>query len=131
MNMAMKFAALGIVAAVLSVAIRKQVPELSALLIVCAGLVIVSSCAEALHSAIGFIDKLNDISGIAPEITLPVVKVAGIAVVTRLSGDFCRDVNESSLASTVELGGILVSLLTIVPLISAVLDLLFGLLKGI
>lgn len=127
----MRVAALGIVAAVLSVTIRKQVPELSALLTVCAGLIIISACTEEFRSAVDLIKTLSNISGLSSEIVLPVVKVTGIAVVTKLSGDFCRDTKESALASAVELGGMLLSLLTIVPLVSSVLDLMVGLLKGI
>ena len=58
----------------------------------------------------------------------PVIKTAGIAIVTRLAADFCKDAKEGGLASAVELAGTALSLAAVLPLMGAVLDVLSGLL---
>lgn len=127
MSTAVKVAAMGIIASVLSLLLRKNTPELSLLLALCAGVIIIFYCADGISAAVGFMRRLSETGGLMPEIVSPVLKVTGIAAVTRLSGDFCRDAKESALASAVELGGTMLSMLTLVPLMSSVLDLLIDL----
>ena len=56
------------------------------------------------------------------------MKTAGIAIVTRLAADFCKDAKEGGLASAVELGGTALALGAALPLMTAVLDVLSQLL---
>lgn len=123
MNDVVKVAATGIVAAVCAIAIRKQVPELSALLAVCAGAIILLYCVGTFSAVKEFMDELTDLGGVSPGITAPVIKVTGIAIVTRISADFCRDAKENALAATVELAGGIIALLAVLPLMSFVLEL--------
>lgn len=117
-------AAAGIISAVCAVIVRKQVPELGMLLAICAGVMILLSCSGALSVVIDFVDELVTVGGIAPGIVAPVLKVMGISVVVRLSADFCKDAKEGAVATAVETVGAVLSLVAVLPLISAVLDLL-------
>ena len=67
------------------------------------------------------------ISGLSPQVVGPVVKTAGVAIVTRLSADFCKDAGEGGLASAVELAGTVLALAAVLPLMTAVVDTLTGL----
>lgn len=124
----MKVAAAGIIAAILAIVVRKQAPELAVVLAICAGAMILLYCSGALAAAVDFMEKLVKTGGLAPELIAPVVKVTGIAIVTRLAADFCRDAKESALAAVVETAGSALALLAVLPLMSAVLDLLGALL---
>ena len=119
-----KVAAAAIAAAVCAVVVRRQVPELSLSLTICAGVVILLYCSGALTAAIELMDKLVEAGGLSGQVVEPVIKTAGIAVITRLAADFCRDAKESGLASAVELAGTALALVTVLPLMSAVVDLL-------
>ena len=121
-------AALGVISAVCAVVVRKQVPELALLLTICAGSIILLRCLGVLKTVVGFMEKLAEMGGMEAEIAAPVIKVSGIALVTRVGADFCRDAKESALAAAVETGGALFALLAVIPLMSAVLDLLSTLL---
>ena len=123
-----KVAAAAIAAAVCAVTVRKQAPELSLALTVCAGALIVLYCSGALSAAVELMDKLVEAGGLSGQVVEPVIKTAGIAIITRLAADFCRDAKESGLASAVELAGTALALVTVLPLMSAVVDLLTGLL---
>lgn len=120
----MKVAATGIIAAICAIVVRKQVPELAILLAICAGVMILLYCSGALAAVTGFVDELVEAGGVTPGIIAPVVKVTGIAIVTRLASDFCKDAKEGALAVAVETAGAIIALLAVLPLMSAVLELL-------
>ena len=122
-----KVAAAAVAAAVCAVTVRKQAPELGMALVICAGAVILLYCSGALSSAMELMDKLTEAGGLSGQVAEPVIKTAGIAIVTRLAADFCRDAKEGGLASAVELAGTALALVTVLPLMSAVVDLLTGL----
>ena len=94
---------------------------------VCAGAVILLYCSGALRAAVGLMDKLVEVGGLSAQVVEPVMKTAGIAIVTRLSADFCRDAKEGGLASAVELAGTALALVAVLPLMSAVIEMLTGL----
>ena len=123
----MKVAAAALAAAVCAVVVRKQAPELCMVLAVCAGAVILLYCSGALRAAVGLMDKLVEVGGLSAQVVEPVMKTAGIAIVTRLSADFCRDAKEGGLASAVELAGTALALVAVLPLMSAVIEMLTGL----
>ena len=122
-----KVAAAAIAAAVCAVTVRKQAPELGLALTICAGTVILLYCSGALSAAMELMDKLVEAGGLSGQVVEPVIKTSGIAIVTRLTADFCRDAKEGGLASAVELAGTALALVTVLPLMSAVVDLLAGL----
>ena len=122
-----KVAAAAIAAAVCAVTVRRQAPELGMALVICAGAVILLYCSGALSSAMELMDKLTEAGGLSGQVVEPVIKTAGIAIVTRLAADFCRDAKEGGLASAVELAGTALALVTVLPLMAAVVDLLTGL----
>ena len=62
-----------------------------------------------------------------PEITLlltPLYKTVGIALVVKVGGGLCRDAGESALAAALEFAGTVCALLTALPLLRAVLELI-------
>lgn len=128
MNDVMKVAAAGIIAAICAMVVRKQAPELAIVLAICAGALILLYCSGALRAAVAFMERLVEAGGLSPQVISPVVKVTGIAIVTRLSADFCRDAKESALAAVVETAGSALALLTVLPLMASVLELLRDLL---
>lgn len=119
-----KIAAAAIAAAVCAVVVRKQAPELGLVLAACAGAVILLYCSGAFRAVVELMDKLAQAGGLSTQVVEPVMKTAGIAIVTRLAADFCRDAKEGGLASAVELAGMALALVTVLPLMSAVVEVL-------
>ena len=85
-------------------------------------------CSGALTAVVELADKLAQTGGLSAQVVEPVMKTAGIAIVTRLTADFCKDAQEGGLASAVELAGTALALAAALPLVSMVLDLLVQLL---
>lgn len=128
MNEVGKVAAIAVVAALCAAVVKKQAPEIAAVLALAAGSLILLSCVQGLSTVMDFVGELSDLGGLSPAVVKPVVKVAGIAVVAKIAGDVCKDANEGGLASFVETAGTILALLTSIPLMTAVLSTLTGLL---
>ena len=128
MSGVVKIAAAAVAAAMCAVVVRKQSPEIALVLGVGACALIVLSCSGALESVVELTDKLAQAGGLSAQVVEPVMKTAGIAIVTRLASDFCKDAKEGGLASAVELGGTALALAAVLPLMTAVLDVLTQLL---
>ncbi len=123
-----KIAAAAVTAALCAVVVRKQSPEIAFALGVGACALVVLYCSGALTAVMNLADKLAQTGGLSAQVVEPVMKTTGIAIVTRLAADFCKDAQEGGLASAVELSGTALALAAALPLMSAVLDVLIQLL---
>lgn len=117
-------AAVAIISSVCAVVVRRYMPELSLLLVMCAGAGILLFCSGALKTVTEFADKLIKIGNLSNGVIAPAIKITGIAFVTQIGAHFCKDAKEATLAMAVETAGSVFALLTVLPLMSAVLDLL-------
>ena len=124
----LKIAVLGVAAALCAVVVRKSAAELGLVLALAAGAVILSGALGALEAVRELMDTLADTAGLSPAVVAPVLKSAGIAVLTRLSAELCRDAKESGIAAFVETAGAASALFVALPLLRTVLSMVTGLL---
>ena len=111
-------------AAVLSLTLRKENPEL-ALLVSAAG------CAAVLVLILQWFEPVLDLgrslcekAGLDEKLTEPLWKAAGIGLLTQAASSVCADAGQSALSKLVEIGGGLLCLVLCLPLLEAVLALL-------
>ena len=112
-----KIAAVGIIAAILTVIIRRTNPETALQLSIAAGVMIVLMAASELAEAVGFIEELRGELGEAYDALGDVVKIIGIAYIAEFSTSALRDAGEGAIASKVELAGKLIIAVMTLPLI--------------
>lgn len=124
----LKVAAVGVAAALCAVVVRKNVRELGLALALAAGAIILAFALGAVGSVRAFMERLGDLAGLSPAVLEPVMKTVGIALVTRLASEVCRDAGEGGIASAVEITGAVLALFVALPLLEAVLDTVTGLL---
>jgi len=122
MNQIIGISAAVIATALCCVVLRKQTPELSTVLSITGGVLIIAALFPTLRSVIGFLSDLSEQAGLSKAILAPVLKVTGISIVTKTAGDICRDAQESGLAAFLEIGGVILALASTVPLAQAVLN---------
>lgn len=130
MSDAIRLAAVGVAAAVCAVVLKKQTPELGLALVLMAGAVILGFALSSLRQVTDFMDELAEFAGLSPAVLAPVMKVVGIAVVSRTAGEVCRDAGEGGLSVFVETAAAALALAVTVPMLRAVLDMLAGLMQG-
>lgn len=124
----LKVAAVGVAAALCAVVVRKNVRELGLALALAAGAMILAFALGAVGSVRAFMERLGDLAGLSPAVLEPVMKTVGIALVTKLAAEVCRDAGEGGIASAVEIAGAVLALFVALPLLEAVLDTVTGLL---
>ena len=128
MEEALKVAAVAVAAALCAVVVRKQAPEIGIALILAAGAVILGLALGSAGQVLSLMDTLTETAGLSPAVLAPVLKTAGIAIVTRVSAEVCRDAGEGGAASFVEVAGAMLALVVALPLLEAVLRTVTGLL---
>lgn len=124
MESVVKIAAVAIIAALCAVVVKKQVPELGLVLGLLAGALILSFSIPALKNVKELMETLADTAGLSPAVLMPVVKTVGIAIVTKLAAEVCRDAKEGGIAAFVETAGAAGALLVCLPLMEAVLSMI-------
>ena len=126
-------AALGLslclVGALLAVVVRRGSPELALLLTLAAAAAVLLALAEPVRELMTFLTELGERSGIPETLFVPLYKTLGIALVVRVGAGLCRDAGESALGSVVEMAGAVCAMLTALPLLRAVLDMLLELME--
>ena len=73
-------------------------------------------------------DELGELIGLSPAVLAPVLKTVGIAILTRIAAELCRDAGEGGIAAAAETAGAAAAVLTALPLLRAVLSTITGLL---
>ncbi len=124
MESVVKIAAVAIIAALCAVVVKKQAPELGLVLGLLAGALILSFSIPALKNVKELMETLADTAGLSPAVLMPVVKTVGIAIVTKLAAEVCRDAKEGGIAAFVETAGAAGALLVCLPLMEAVLSMI-------
>ena len=125
MEQVFQVTALCLVGALLAVVVRRGSPEMALLLTLGAAVVVLLFLAGPLGELLGFLGELGERSGISQELFVPLYKTVAIALVVKVGGDLCRDAGESALAAVLETAGAVCALLTALPLLRAVLSLLW------
>lgn len=128
MESIIKIAAVAAAAALCAVVVKKQAPELGLVLGLVAGALILTLSLDAWQGVRNLMDTLADTAGLSPAVLAPVIKTVGIAIITRLTAEVCRDAKEGGIAAFLETAGAAAALFVCLPLIETVLAMVTGLL---
>ena len=128
MEEVLKVAAIAVAAALCAVVVKKNAQEVGVVLALAAGALILTLSLGAVEGVRELMDDLAGTAGLSPAVLAPVIKTVGIAILTRIAAEVCRDARESGIAAFVEVSGAALSLFVALPLLRAVLDTVMGLL---
>lgn len=123
-----RLTATAMVCAVLVVFLRPRAGELSLLLGLGGSLYLGLSLLGGLGTVLDLVRELAELSGVDPLLLGPLLRTSGIALVTGIGAQHCRDAQAGALALTLELCGGVCALGAALPLLRAVLDLIQSLL---
>jgi stage III sporulation protein AD len=126
----LKFAFVGIICAVLTVVVRQSKPEL-AIVVQLAGVTVIAFLAiEYLRNIFEQTNELFYGTELLSDGYLSLlVKILGIAVVTKIGSDICTDSSNTALATVVELVGKTIILAMCMSLIKTLAELAKGMLE--
>ena len=118
-----------VVAAFLAVMLRQQRPEQAMAVSLAAGIGILALVLSKALPVIGTLRELLSTAALPEEYGAILFKALGICLLTQLAADAWKDAGESALASVVETAGAVCALLVALPLMRAVLSLLWELMQ--
>ena len=124
MELMLKIAAGAVAAVLCAVTLRKNGVEFAVLIVLAAGVWILTMAADALGETVDTLSRLARVAGMENELMRPVIKVVGVSVITRVAGESCRGAGESGIAAFVEVAGVFLALAAALPLVHAVVDML-------
>ena len=124
MESIMQIAAIAVAAALCAAVVKKQMPEIGAVLALVTGVLILLLSYPAIKSVKELMEALSETAGLAPAILTPVIKTAGIGIITKVAAELCRDAKESGIASFLETAGAALALVVCIPLVEAVLSMI-------
>ncbi|MCL2568653.1 MAG: stage III sporulation AC/AD family protein [Oscillospiraceae bacterium] len=128
MDLVIRAVILGLVGSVLCLVIRKNSPEMGLVLALAVTLLMVGLGMELVSAIVDFLEALHDAAGLSPALLSPLLRTVGIAIITRLASDICKDAGQSAIASAVELAGTVAALYIALPLMQTVFQMIGGLL---
>ena len=121
MELLIKVIAVALLGSFGALLLKKQTGEMSFLLALCAGLVILFVILSLTPSLSGIWREMRQYIPDADGVMEPMGKAALICVVTRLNAETCRDCEQKSLAAKVELAGTVICFVSSAPLFEKVL----------
>lgn len=113
----------GIIGALAAITLKNWRPELAAVLAIAVGIIIMLAAASELEGIFGGVRELVYACGLEPEYIKIVVKLTGIAYITKFAADICRDCGETAIAAKVELAGKVTVFAMTVPMVGEFLKL--------
>ena len=124
MELAAKAFAVCVLSASAAILIKKDNPAGALLLSAAAAAVMLAAAFGYVLKSVEFFRRVLELAGVSSALAAPVLKCAGIAVITKFGGDICRDAGESAAAGALEFTGGALSLYCALPLLQSALRLM-------
>ena len=119
-----RLSAMLLTAALLTLVLKKQNPELSLALTLCACALGAGLLVARLKPVLTLASSLAARAELEDRLTAPLWKCLGLGLLTELTATVCADAGQTALARLAELGGGLLCLVVSLPLLQAVLTLI-------
>ena len=116
---------LAILGLIVTVILRGTRPDFAVFSGVATVLILLGVSISSMASLVKIITKLSDETGFSLYTTM-ILKTIGIALVSQVTADVCRDCGSASIASKVELSAKLMILSLCIPILQTLLDHIVG-----
>ena len=118
--------AAGLISALLAITIKKQVPEFALLISIGASVLIFFMIFPMLSETVQVLNDLSAITGTQAANIVIILKIIGIAYISEFGSQVCKDAGETAIASKIELGGKVIIMLSSVPILYGLIDIIIG-----
>ena len=126
MEVIVKCAGLALLAAVVCLLIKRSNPEM-AFSVSSAAIAVLLLGTLGLAASLGdMVRSARNILGVSSTLIQTVIKCVGIAAVTRIASELCRDASQSASAAAVEIAGTLCAAAVAMPLLLSMLEMIGG-----
>ena len=126
-----KILGLGLISAVLCVFIKNTKPEFSLLLSIITSVVLILFIIPHFRQVIFELKEISEIIDVDNAYFVPVFKVIGIAYITQIGGELCRDSGENAIASKIELAGKIAIIIITIPVAYKMISVINGIIFSV
>ncbi|MDP4120044.1 MAG: SpoIIIAC/SpoIIIAD family protein [Bacillota bacterium] len=119
-----------LIAAILSVTLKKHSPETSIIISIAAGIILLMAILSKIIPAVNQIQTLISNAGMSAEYAGILFKAVGICLICQFSADSCKDAGEAALASKVEFAGKIMILILALPLFEKISQIALSLINS-
>ena len=105
MELIVKVTAVCLVGALLAVLLKKSNPELALLLALAACVIVLAVVIKGLEDIFAFLNEIVTWGGLSTDIFSPLWKTVGIALITRVGTERCKEAGEAAVGSGGGLAG--------------------------
>lgn len=123
-----RITAVGLIGAVLSVALKKDMPQIALGVSIVTGVIILGFILPQLKAVFSLLTRINDMLTGDSEYVKLILKITAVAYISSFGSKVCKDFGESSIGDKIELGGKIIILIYSMPVITGLLDMLSRLL---
>ena len=117
-----KIIGIGLIAVIIVVLLKEYRPEFAVYVSIVAGVLIITLLLDKFIGIFNLIESLSLKGNINTEYIKILIKITGIAMLTEFAVSVCKDANETSIASTVDMGGKILIISISLPIIRALLE---------
>ena len=123
-----KIISIGLVALVMIVVIKQYRPEFAIYISLLTGIIILLFTMDKLTGIIDLIKSISEKSGINNQFLSILLKITGIAILSELAVNVCKDSGEGAIAGKIEIGSKIIIISLSIPIISNLLELIIKIL---
>ncbi len=124
MELILKFFILCILSAIFAMLLREQKQILAFFVILTLALIAIPFLFEGFQEIFSFFNEMIALSALPSKVYDPLIKVIGIAAVTKIGTSLCKEAESDTAAVLLEMCGTCCALIVSLPLMTMVLELL-------
>ncbi|MDR2201798.1 MAG: stage III sporulation AC/AD family protein [Clostridiales bacterium] len=124
-----RICAIGIITAFCALLLRESKSELSLVIAVAGGCMILLSVIDYFVDIFAVIKNIADKSGIPPQLFAIIAKIVGVGYAADFSAGIVEDAGQKALAEKIILGGKLIIMIIALPIVTLLFDTVSGLLQ--
>lgn len=128
MELAVKAAGIALVGCILADLLKKSGGQTALLLAAAVCCALTALAAAVLKQITDFTGSVCELAALSAPAVTTVLKTVGIALITRLTCDLCRDAGQTAMSSAAEFVGSAAAVYVSLPLMKTVLDMIGSLL---
>ena len=104
--------------------IKKYCGDISILITLAGAVCIGILFLRLLQPILTFLDELQELSGLDPDLLAPIIKCLGVSLLTQICVNICNDAGQNAVGKMIEISGSVLCLYLSIPLFHCVLSLL-------
>lgn len=125
----MQLVGIGMIGALLVLVLKEISPGMTLVISLVVGLLIFVALVSKLSGVMAVMGDLAEKAQLADGYLFVIVRIIGVAYLAEFGAQICRDAGAGAIAGKVELGGKLIIMAMAAPIVTALVDMIVGILR--